>query len=152
MTTGAERLGILLGVHDLTMATAESMTGGAIGEALVAVPGSGDWLAGGVIAYLSRVKFDVLGVTPGPVISERAAAEMAAGVAQLLDTDVGIATTGCAGPEPMEGQPVGTLWIGVACRERVTAVHHLLSGNPQRIRADAVECAIEAAVDWIARS
>jgi PncC family amidohydrolase len=152
MTTEAERLAKSLAARGLTIATAESMTGGAVGEALVVVPGSGEWLAGGVIAYMSRVKFDVLGVTPGPVVSERAAREMAAGVARLLGTDVGIATTGCAGPEPMEGQPVGTLWVGVADRGDVTASHHLLPGGPEAIRVRAVEVALDAATDWIARS
>jgi PncC family amidohydrolase len=152
MATAAERLGEALARHDYTIATAESMTGGAVAEALVTVEGASEWLAGGVIAYMSRVKFDLLGVAPGPVISERAAREMARGVALLLDTAVGVATTGCAGPESMEDQPVGTLWIGVAVHDRVTAVHHLLDGDPERIRVDAVERALEATTDWIARS
>ncbi len=152
MSSAPERFAKAVAQRRLTVATAESITGGAVGEALVVVPGSGEWLAGGVISYMSRVKFDVLGVTPGPVISERAAREMAEGVAQLLGTDVGIATTGNAGPEPMEDQPVGALWIGVAVGDRVTAQPHQLDGEPGEIRARAVELAIEAATDWIARS
>src|SRR3954470_12582894 len=98
----------------LSVGVAESMTGGALGEALVSLPGSGEWLAGGVISYMTRVKRALLGVSDGPVISESAAIEMAIGAARLLGTEVGISTTGCAGPDTMEGQPVGTTWISVA--------------------------------------
>src|SRR5436189_6461352 len=98
----ATALGHLLAARRLSVATAESMTGGAVAEALVAVPGSREWLAGGLIAYSSRLKFELLGVRRGPVVTEAAAREMAAGVSRVVGTDVGIATTGCAGPAPME--------------------------------------------------
>src|SRR5689334_21195233 len=98
----------------LTVAVAESITGGELAHALVALPGSGEWFKGGVVAYDSAIKHDLLGVDEGPVVSPDAAIQMASGVARLMDADVGIATTGCSGPEPMEEQPVGTLWVGVA--------------------------------------
>jgi PncC family amidohydrolase len=148
-TPEAQRLGSLLADAGLTVATAESMTGGALAEALVAVPGSSEWLAGGVIAYQSRVKFDVLGVTEGPVICASAAREMALGAARVLRTDVGVATTGCAGPEPMEDQPVGTLWVGCAIHDEVHARHFQLDGDgdPAQIRAAAVAAAATFAGD-----
>lgn len=139
----AHAVGTALSSAGLTLATAESMTGGAVAEALVPVPGSTDWLAGGIVAYMSRVKFDVLGVRRGPVISPDAALEMALGAARVLRTDIGIATTGCAGPEPMEEQPVGTLWVGVAVRGRVTSGHFFIDGDPEEIRADAVRRALD---------
>lgn len=139
-------IGELLADAGLTIATAESMTGGALAESLVPIPGSGEWLAGGIVAYMSRLKFDVLGVRPGPVISEQAAREMALGVARVLGTDVGIATTGCAGPEPMEDQPVGTLWVGVAVRGDASAAHFFIDGDPERIRTMAVQHALDFAV------
>ncbi len=142
----AEVVGGLLTSAGFTIATAESMTGGALAETLVPVPGSGEWLAGGIVAYMSRVKFDVLGVRPGRVISEEAAREMALGATRVLGTDVGIATTGCAGPEPMEEQPVGTLWVGVAVRGRVAAGHFFIDGDPSGIRADAVQRALDFTV------
>jgi PncC family amidohydrolase len=142
-TPAAARVGALLDEMKLTIATAESMTGGAVAEALVAVPGASEWLAGGVIAYMSRVKFDVLGVRPGPVVTEEAVRAMAPAVARLLATDIGVATSGCAGPEPMEDQPVGTLWVAVSFDGDVVTRHRLLDGDPAAIREGAVECALE---------
>jgi PncC family amidohydrolase len=134
----------------LSVGVAESMTGGALAEALVTIPGSGDWLAGGVISYFTRVKRDVLGVSPGPVISESAARDMARGSARVLGTDVGISTTGCAGPDEMEGQPVGSAWIAVAVRDRTTARHFQFEGEPAEVRTQAVEAAIVLAIEAIA--
>jgi PncC family amidohydrolase len=139
-------IGELLADAGLTLATAESMTGGALAEALVPVPGSGEWLAGGIVSYMSRVKFEVLGVEPGPVVSEKAAREMALGVTRVLKTDIGVATTGCAGPEPMEDQPVGTLWVGVAVRGDATAAHFFIDGDPECIRRTAVQRALDFTV------
>jgi PncC family amidohydrolase len=95
------------------------------------------------------VKYEVLGVRRGPVVSPSAAREMALGAARLLGTDVGIATTGCAGPEPMEDQPVGTLWVGVAVRGEAAAAHALLDGDPATIRDRAVQTALRFAAERI---
>jgi PncC family amidohydrolase len=127
----------------LSVGVAESMTGGALAEALVTIPGSGEWLAGGVIAYQADVKHGLLGVSPGPVICESAAEEMARGVARLLGTDVGISTTGCAGPDTMEGQAVGTTWIGVSRGARATARRYRFRGPPTEIRTNGGPAAIE---------
>jgi PncC family amidohydrolase len=121
------------------------MTAGMLTESLVCIPGSGEWLAGGVIAYLTRVKRELLGVTEERVISRGAAIEMAAGVARLLRTDVGISTTGSAGPETMEGQPVGATWVGVAVGERRYAEFRVFGGDPAAIRAQAVCLACDVA-------
>ncbi len=146
-TSQAADVGRLLARTQLTVATAESMTGGAVAEALVAVPGASEWLAGGVVAYMSRVKFDLLGVREGPVVCEAAARQMAVAVAGVLDTDVGISTTGVAGPEPMEDQPVGTLFVGVSVRGNVVSRHHLLQGEPEQIRDQAVRVALGLTVE-----
>jgi PncC family amidohydrolase len=119
------------------------MTGGAVAEALVAVPGASEWLAGGLVAYMSRVKYALLDVREGPVVSEDAVRRMAPAIARLLATDVGVATSGCAGPEPMEDQPIGTLWLAVSVAGEVFARHHLLDGDPEEIRAGAVRCALQ---------
>jgi PncC family amidohydrolase len=139
----ATRVGELMARQQLTIATAESMTGGAVAEALVAVPGASEWLAGGVIAYMSRVKYDLLGVRKGPVVNEEAVRQMAPSAARLLETDVGVATSGVAGPAPMEGQPVGTLWIAVSVRGQVVARYHKFDGEPAEIRVQAVRAALE---------
>ena len=131
--------------RQLSVGLAESMTGGALGEALVSLPGSGDWLAGGVISYMSRVKRDVLGVSDGPVISESAAIEMAVGAARILSTRVGISTTGVAGPATMEGEPVGSTWIAVALDGRARARHYQFAGTPTGVRRQAVAAAIRFA-------
>ena len=88
---------------------------------MVNVPGSSDWFKGGVVAYDSQVKFDLLDVPEGPVVSEDAAKAMADGVRRVLHADVGIATTGVAGPAEQEGQPPGTVWLGVAVGDDVEA-------------------------------
>ncbi|MGD9797197.1 MAG: competence/damage-inducible protein A [Acidimicrobiia bacterium] len=127
-------VGALLGARGLTLAVAESMTGGLVASRLVDVPGSSDWFLGGVVSYASEVKFDVLGVTPGPVVSARCAEEMAEGVRRLLGADVGLSVTGVAGPAAQEDHPVGTVFLGLASGEGTEAVHLQLTGDRLRIR------------------
>ncbi len=98
----------------LTLAVAESLTGGLVGARMASVPGASDVFVGGVVAYDARVKFDVLGVPEGPVVTEEAAAAMAQGVRRLLGADVGVAATGVAGPAEQEGRPVGLVCLAVA--------------------------------------
>jgi nicotinamide-nucleotide amidase len=99
--------------------------------------------AGGLVAYHSSVKHDVLHVPDGPVISPEAAAAMASGVARLLDTQVGVALTGVAGPEEQEGQPVGLVYGACAVGEACTPVRwQLPPGEPEEVREAAVERAL----------
>ncbi len=98
----------------LRLAVAESLTGGMVGARLTSVPGASDWFAGGVVAYGSDVKRSLLGVGPGPVVSEQAAKQMALGVAHLLGADVGLSLTGVAGPGTQDDQPAGTVFVGLA--------------------------------------
>ena len=128
-------VGALLEQGGLTLAVAESMTGGLVASRLVDVPGSSAWFKGGVVSYDSEVKFDVLGVRRGPVVCEEAAIQMAEGVRSLLKADVGLSVTGVAGPAEQEGQPVGTVWFGIAIGDRpAEAVHLRLPGGRQQIR------------------
>jgi nicotinamide-nucleotide amidase len=124
----------LLRQRGQTLAVAESVTGGYLAGRLTAVPGASEVFRGGVIAYASDVKFDVLGVPKGPVVSELTAMAMADGVRERLGADVGLATTGVAGPDSQEGQPVGTVWLGVAIGDRVEAQYVRLPGDRERIR------------------
>ncbi|HZM32422.1 MAG TPA: competence/damage-inducible protein A [Acidimicrobiales bacterium] len=128
-------VGAALQARGLTLAVAESLTGGLIAARLVDVPGSSAWFRGGVVSYASDVKFSVLDVPEGPVVSAEAAAAMATGVRDLLGADVGLATTGVAGPEPLEGQPPGTVYLAVVVgdAEPVTA-HVTLPGDRRRVR------------------
>lgn len=108
----------LLRERGWTVAVAESLTGGQVASALVDVPGASAVMRGGVVAYATDVKRDVLGVDAALLAAEGAvhpevARQMAAGVAALLGADVGIATTGVAGPDPQDGKDVGTVCIAV---------------------------------------
>lgn len=102
----------LLADHGHTLAVAESVTGGLVTGRLTNVAGASRVLRGGVVSYASEVKFDVLGVSRGPVVSESAALEMARGVKAALGADVGLSLTGVAGPDEQDGMPVGTLFVG----------------------------------------
>jgi nicotinamide-nucleotide amidase len=127
-------VGALLEERGWTLAIAESMTGGLVGSRMVDVPGSSRWFKGAVVSYQSDVKFDLLDVPDGPVVSEEAAKAMATGVRTLLGADVGLSITGVAGPAEQDGQPVGTVWLGIAIGEDVDAVHLRMPGDRRRIR------------------
>jgi nicotinamide-nucleotide amidase len=118
----------------LTLGLAESLTGGLVGARLTAVAGASDWFRGSIVAYDSAVKHSLLGVPDGPVVSERAAVAMAAGAAKLLSADVGLGVTGVAGPAEQDGQPVGTVWMGVALDGETDAVRVQLPGDRDRVR------------------
>ncbi len=105
----------------LTLALAESVTGGLVSGRLTNIAGASDVLRGAVVSYASEVKFEVLGVTKGPVVSPEAAVEMAIGAQRVLGAVVGLSLTGVAGPAEQEGQRAGTLCIGVALPNGVTA-------------------------------
>jgi nicotinamide-nucleotide amidase len=104
----------LLRERGLTLAVAESLTGGMVGSRLCDVPGASDVFLGGLVAYGAGVKRDLLGVTAESVVSEQAAREMAAGARRLLGADVAVAATGVAGPAEQDGRPVGTVCLAVA--------------------------------------
>jgi len=142
----------LLIARGLTIAVAESLTGGALVARLIDTPGASAAVLGGVVAYNTELKHSLLGVPAsvlaphGPVDPDVARA-MAAGVRTALavggvPADVGIATTGVAGPDPQDGQPVGTVWVGLAIGDRVDAYPLMLSGSRADIRTQAVNEAI----------
>ena len=117
----------------LTLGVAESVTGGLVAGRLTAVVGASDVFRGGIVSYASDVKFDVLGVTPGPVVSETAAKEMAVGVRKALGSDIGLALTGVAGPAEQDGVKVGTVCVGIAFSDGTTksTTFHLPIGREQ---------------------
>ena len=104
----------LLEQRGWTLGIAESVTGGLVGGRITSIPGVSRTFRGGIISYASEVKFDVLGVDRGPVVSEQAAIQMALGAQRTLNASVGLALTGVAGPDEQDGQPVGTLCVGIA--------------------------------------
>ena len=98
----------------LTLGVAESVTGGLVSGRLTAIAGASDVFRGAIVSYDSEVKFELLSVTRGPVVSEAAAKEMAIGVRKTLGSDIGLALTGVAGPSEQDGVKVGTLCVGLA--------------------------------------
>jgi nicotinamide-nucleotide amidase len=110
--------------HGHTLAVAESVTGGLVTGRLTNIAGASDVLVGGVVSYASEVKYDVLNVPRGPVVSGEAAIAMARGVKAALHSSVGLALTGVAGPSEQEDQPVGTLWVGVCLADETEYAEH----------------------------
>jgi nicotinamide-nucleotide amidase len=133
-----------LEARGLTIGFAESLTGGLVASRFTDVPGVSKVFRGGVVSYASEVKFDLLGVPAGPVVSAAAAEAMAAGARRVLGADVGLATTGVAGPTGQEGQPVGTVFVGLAVGDEAPeSVQLHLPGDRARVRAYAAISALE---------
>ena len=146
--TVAEELVELLKANGLTCATAESCTGGGVGSAITAVPGSSAVFAGGIISYANDVKERVLGVpaetlaTVGAVSSETAA-QMAKGARELLRVDLAVSLTGIAGPDGGSAEkPVGLVWFGLATPSGVRTEKAIFRGDRARVRAQAVTHAL----------
>jgi nicotinamide-nucleotide amidase len=133
----------------LTLGLAESLTGGLAASRLVNVPGASRWFRGSVVSYASQVKFSVLGVPEGPVVSEEAARAMADGASRVLGSDVGLSITGVAGPDSQDDQPPGTVFVGLAHAGRPTeSFAFRLPGDRDRVR----QYATIAALDLLRRS
>lgn len=123
----------------LTLAVAESITGGYLAGRICAVDGASKVFRGGVVAYSSDVKFDLLDVPEGPVVTEAAARAMADGVRRRFGADLGLATTGVAGPTTAEGRPVGTVCVAISGLEEAgigsdASTTLQLPGDRERIR------------------
>ncbi len=136
-------VGRLLVAQGLTLAVAESLTGGLLASRIVAVPGASAWFRGGLVAYATDVKVALLDVPEGPVVSDAAACAMADGVRRRLGADVGLSTTGVAGPTEQDGEPPGTVWVGLAVGDDVSAIRMQLPGDRDRVRQMAVISAMD---------
>jgi nicotinamide-nucleotide amidase len=128
----------LLRQQDLTLACAESLTGGSVSARLTSVPGASASFAGAVVAYTERAKRDLLGVSQatidGPgVVSEACAREMAEGARRVLAADVGLSLTGVAGPDPHGGKEPGTVWIALDAGSRTYARGFSVRGERDRV-------------------
>jgi nicotinamide-nucleotide amidase len=124
----------LLRLGSLKVATAESFTGGLVAARLSDVPGSSEVFVGGIVAYESDVKFELLGVPEGPVITEETARAMAEGACRVLGADCAVSTTGVAGPAEQEGHPPGHVCLGWAIDGRSDAITVRLPGDRERVR------------------
>lgn len=133
----------------LTVATAESLTGGLVCAALTSVAGSSETVRGGVVTYASDVKADLLGVDPRRLADVGAvdavvAEQMALGVCRLLGADVGLSTTGVAGPGPSEGMPAGTVFVAASgpWPSGVTSRALHLEGSRDEVRRASVDAVL----------
>lgn len=130
-----------------TVATAESLTAGLVAAELASVPGASAVLQGGIVAYQNSVKERLLGVdarllaTRGSVDGD-VARQMAAGARRALGADIGVATTGAAGPEPHDGKPVGTVFIGIATAESGYFIGLRLDGDRDAVRRQCCAAAL----------
>ena len=126
----------------LTLATAESVTGGLVGARLTGVAGASDVFRGAIVSYATDVKQSLLGVGDGPVVSESAARQMAHGVRDRLGADVALSLTGVAGPTEQDGQPVGTLFVGLVGPGFDEVRQARLPGQREQMRQFAVITAL----------
>ena len=117
-----------------TLATAESLTGGMVAAKLASVPGASDVFKGGIVSYASEVKFNLLGVPVGPVVSVATAEQMALGACEVLGATCAVATTGVAGPDPLEGHPPGTVCIATAVRGEVESMQAELPFSREQVQ------------------
>ncbi len=144
---------VLKALKGKTLATAESCTGGGIGAALTAVPGSSKVFVGGVISYTNDVKNRVLGVDQAVLdkygaVSSPVAGAMASGVRNLMKCDVAVSVTGLAGPGGDDfGNPVGTVCIGYADKRQTFAKKYRFYGDRDDIRQQAVKAALEVILE-----
>ena len=131
-----------------SLATAESCTGGGIGDALTAVPGASNVYKGGIISYCNEIKHNLLGVPEEMLaqygaVSDPVAQAMAKGARGALNADVAVSVTGLAGPSGDEyGNPVGTVYIGYADANTCLSRHFLFSGDRESVRGQAIEAAL----------
>lgn len=143
-------VGNLLKRRGESVATAESCTGGMLGERITAIPGSSAWFTGGVQSYQNSVKIELLGVSPlvlseHGAVSEETARQMAEGARRRLGSDWGISITGIAGPNGGSPEkPVGTVFIAIARRGSATQIEHrVFWGERERIRRSATQVALD---------
>jgi PncC family amidohydrolase len=148
--TKVERtVGRLLKERSLTLAVAESCTGGLIGDRLTDVPGSSEYFVGGVIAYSNDAKTRILGVSrltlkKWGAVSEQAVREMAAGSCRRLGTHVGVAVSGIAGPSGgTRAKPVGLVYVCAMAGKRVIVERHLFRGDRRAVKEQSAEAALQ---------
>ena len=146
---------VISALQGKTLVTAESCTGGGIGAALTAVPGSSAVFKGGVISYTNQVKHEILGVDREVLdvhgaVSAIVAESMVVGVRNLLKADIAVSVTGLAGPDADDfGNPVGTVYIGYCSELKCITRKFLFSGNREDIRNQAIEAALQIVLDYL---
>jgi nicotinamide-nucleotide amidase len=147
----AERIAQAARDRGMQIAVAESLTGGLLSNRLAAASKASEWYRGAVVAYASEVKYDLLGVPKGPVVSAEAAEAMATGVCKLMSANIAVAVTGAGGPDPQDGQPPGTAFISIHC-DGASHTHeiHVDGDDPSDIVLKVCTAALEMLADQVA--
>ncbi len=125
--------------HGFTVGAAESLTGGAVSSALAMGSEAANWYHGCVVSYSRAVKQDLLGVTAEKLVTETCAREMVEGATKVLEVDAAVSTTGAGGPGPEEGQPAGTVHVGVLVRGNLSCHELHLDGDPGEVVETATQ-------------
>lgn len=155
--SGAALIGALLKERGLTLALAESCTGGFVSGRITDIPGSSAYFKGGVVAYHNGVKEKVLGVDAGDLkiygaVSPQVARAMALGARNLLGADIGLSVTGIAGPEGGSPEkPVGLVYLGLSTPEFTMDRELRLSGDRSGIRRETVREALEMLQEYLTK-
>ncbi|RLF63065.1 MAG: competence protein ComA [Thermoplasmata archaeon] len=154
----AKKIAPLLKERHLKVATAESCTGGLIGHTITDVPGSSEYYEGGIISYSNEMKMKFLGVKERTLkeygaVSEQTAKEMAEGVRRATDADIGIATTGIAGPGGGTAEkPVGLVYIAISADRKTKVEKHLFKGNRWENKEQTCRAALSLLLDYLEKN
>jgi PncC family amidohydrolase len=150
-----EEIGALLKEHKLTIAVAESATGGSISDLLTNVSGSSNYFKGSVVSYDNEIKAGVLGVRKKTLgkygaVSSQTAKEMAEGVRKLINADIGLSDTGIAGPTGATPEkPVGLFYIGLSSQHGTRVEEHLFHGDRMENKRAAAEAALRLLKEYL---
>lgn len=151
----AQQIGDGLRRRGLTLAVAESCTGGLLGDHITDVPGSSDYFLGGVLSYSNQVKHQLLGVQAETLavhgaVSAQCAAEMAQGVRRLVGSDVAVSITGIAGPGGgSDGKPKGLTYIHLSAPGCERGLHALWPGDRRANKEDSARAALRLLLDYL---
>lgn len=149
-----ERLNQVLSQRKLTLAVAESCTGGLVGHRLTNIPGSSAYFLGGVVAYAYEAKERLLRVNHNTLydfgaVSEQTAREMARGVRRAVGADIGVSVTGIAGPGGgLPGKPVGLTWVALSARDYERAEQFTWQGDRRRNKELSAEAVMQMVLDY----
>jgi nicotinamide-nucleotide amidase len=154
----AQQVGVELKQHGMTLATAESCTGGGVAQAVTMISGSSAWFDRGFVTYSNTAKEEMLGVSPDTLeqhgaVSEQTVREMADGALQYSHAQVALAVSGVAGPTGgTPEKPVGMVWFAWTTNDTVRTACHQLSGDRDAVREKSVQIALQGVVNILNNS
>lgn len=149
-----EELVALLKEKELTIATAESLTGGLFASRIVEIPGASNVFVGSVVTYATRIKHEVVHVDEQlieqyGVVSKEVADAMAENIAKVMNTDIGVSFTGNAGPDVLEGKPAGLVYSSIFFNESIYSFSDTITGTRNEVRNTIVECMVKRIITLI---